>query len=319
MVTSEEHTPTSRSTPSPSLSPAAGAPNCELNYETDQQHEPARPDSSPLPLTSPRAQSLSKAASLYHKQADASDHSHQTLSGRGCLRQRRGDDLDRAFSLIKASWREELPEDLPSADWCVLRISPTQYLELCRQLEDEDPNLLDYFENVLRFDYDPDRGLLILRLMANAVHEYLQDRLMDEIKMQIWDLAAKSGDAVFSSVLLDSRSQGQSKLWLGATGRHEVEARKRPDGQFRFRGTSTPGAHLPYHFGGHTTPEDLVKIGNSQKADALEGLAQDYCEKSTGGGIKTVLTVDTQYARPLQRVKATLAVDESSDFSQEAA
>lgn len=190
--------------------------------------------------------------------------------------------------------------DLPSPDWYTLRISPSQYEELYRRLGDEDSDLLDYFENRLRFDYDPDRGVLVLRLMASAIHEYLQDRIMDEIKAQLRAHAAGENDSDFASLLSDILSVGQAKVRLTTTRRYKkpVQARKRPDGQFRFRGTPAPRPHLSYHFEGSSTPRFLIEVGNSQKAEALKELAQDYYEKSRGPGVKTVLTIDTEYVRP---------------------
>lgn len=178
----------------------------------------------------------------------------------------------------------------------------------------ESPDLLDHFENHLRFDYDPDRSELVLRLMANVEHDTLQDCVMDEIKAQTRTLATNTTDPVLKSLLRSIRSTGQAQVKLSTTRQYNMEARRRPDGQFRFRGTPAPVANLPYHFRGSATPQFLIEIGNSQKARALQGLAQDYYEKSRGAGIKTVLTINTHYVRPEQRKNADANADRTASY-----
>lgn len=207
-----------------------------------------------------------------------------------------GDNLQRAFSLIKASW-QGLPDDSASREWHVLHIEPSQFLELRNRLQDEDPRLLSYFNETLRFDYTPERATLILRLMATTVHEYLKEYIIDQIKNQLSDYS----DPTFrvSQYLSNIKWHGHAKLTLdsgavaddapGADSTPILEE-KSPDGQS--------------WYGSEKYPQFVMEIGYSQKAANLEELARDYFEGSDGE-IKTVLTLDLEYANPEQRKAIT--------------
>jgi hypothetical protein len=66
------------------------------------------------------------------------------------------------FELIRAACQGSLPDDLPCLEWHVLTISPAEFADLSEQLEKE--GLFTNFEK-LRYDYNPDRSELVLRLM----------------------------------------------------------------------------------------------------------------------------------------------------------
>jgi hypothetical protein len=47
--------------------------------------------------------------------------------------------------------------------------------------------LLEYFENI-RYDYEPDVGVLVLRLMPTRLHECIQDNIFIWITAQLFNL-----------------------------------------------------------------------------------------------------------------------------------
>lgn len=205
------------------------------------------------------------------------------------------DALDRVVSIIEASWRGRLPAEVQRPEWYVFHISPAQFLELRRRLGDSSTRLLSYFDNDLRFDYDPDRALLVLRLMACALHEYMKDSVCSSIYHQLRQIANDTRSSSRLQELGSSiRSLGHSTVDLQARRAtpNEARARKSPDGQYRFLTKAT--GHQPAYF--IKSPPFIIEVGYSQDAEELEQLAKDYYEQSNGK-IKTVLTINTSTCR----------------------
>lgn len=313
------------SPPSPPLSATPGTPDCELDQPgvptkearpLEKEGQDPRSDSSPLstapassllpPRSVPSALSSFNAPNTKHEQPD------EVESRRGRSRLQGGGDIDTAFSLIKASFQGQLPEELDWAvsQWCPLHISSAQYFELCTRLESS-PGLLAYFENTLRSDYDAKRGRLVLRLIESVLHEWVSNSIFGAIRDQIHALAAGPGrqDTVFSTLVGDiGLAAGRTSLNLSGevtvtdeeagttdSGTRSTTARNRrcPDGQLRFKKTPPGRPDPPYRFPGCHLPQMVIEIGYSQKAKALQGLAWDYYVESHGT-IKTVLTISLE-------------------------
>lgn len=211
-------------------------------------------------------------------------------------------EVDQAFSLVEASWREELPGS-PAREWEVFLVSPSEYDKLCDRLQEEDPRLLDHFDSQVRYDYDPDRGILVLRLMASAVHDVFQDLVCGEIKTQLRAIAAQADDPVVAEVASHIITVGHARFKLGPrrktkTPKSRAIGQKSPDGQFLFTATSAApqdNPRRPWQSKPQRLPQFVLEVGYSQRADSLEQLAVDYYEKSSGK-IKTVLNFDIEYA-----------------------
>lgn len=298
------------SPPSPLSSPPAEASDSEPDPKTspahDKHQEPVATEAGPQGqhLHKLREARPHSPPDSFTSQTSTRAHgSTQTTkqragSPRGRSRTRCGSDVEVALRLITASWQGLFSEE--DEDRHTLQISPSDYLRLCRQLGAHDPRLLHYFENELRTDYDPDRGILVLRFMASAVHEYIRDQLLVEIMLQLREHAKRlSEDDVLSSLLSDIKPLGNARVKFGTVdvaveeGTKQVEDRKYPDCQLRFRGTHRP-RHQLYHFKGSRFSQFVVEIGFSQERNSLQEYAGQYHEKSHGA-VKTVLTIDIEY------------------------
>lgn len=297
--------------PSPPLSASAGASDSELDKHKQKHDAPQRLQAHPRPNSRTRSPPSSTPGSfLSASSPDGTQERRPTQLNEGAPTSRcvqdgnSDDDLDDAFSLIKASWQNLELVDVRCPEWTVLHISTSQYLDLCRRLEEHDPELLDYFENVLRSDYDPDRGILVLRLMASAVHEDFQEHIKQFILTRLKEIASDS-DPNISHIASNIRSQGHTKMKLASKSRppERARARKSPDCQFLYfvpstRSIRTRGRYRSIRY----SPQLIIEVGYSQKAKALRRLAQEYYEKS---GARTVLTFNLGYSNPTERRAAS--------------
>lgn len=317
MVTSKSNiSSASNFAPSPPLSASAGASDSELETATSlPNRQRARPRKRTPTANTKQRRTSGVEAGLWQRQeylkanvspSSSSGTSHprprsvpsaaSSFATDGQEGQEDCDQLDTAYSLIKASWEGRLPADLQSAAWHVLDAAPPEYDELCKRLQNDDPRLLDYFINHLRCDYDPKRNSLTLRLMATTLHEYLQDTLCFHIRTELNRVASESGDPVLQELASSIESHGHAKVTLG-----QAEARRSPDGQFHFWGATAPdNAHRPWVYKLSRFPQFVVEIAYSQGAKDLENLAKDYYEESAGK-IKSVLTIDVEYAATEKR------------------
>ncbi|KAI3395992.1 hypothetical protein diail_562 [Diaporthe ilicicola] len=249
-VSSKRDLPQPAFAPSPPLSAspgtAAGSSDCELDAlansrEAAAQHRrrPPRIDSSPSSISTTRAPS--------RRHASPTDRKQRLEQGEGAA----DGDLRRAFDLIRASWHGRLPACLESPEWHVLHLSPSQYLALCARLEDSNPALRRYFDETLRHDYNPARGVLVLRLMAGtALHEFLQENIFQFIVTQINQISVRVPGLV--EITSSIKNLGHTKVILDANIEQTVWAYKCPDRQLRYIGTDLP--------------QFAMEVGYSQKA-----------------------------------------------------
>ncbi|KKY29452.1 hypothetical protein UCDDA912_g10623 [Diaporthe ampelina] len=294
-VSSRKDLPEPAFAPSPPLSAspgtAVGSSDCELDAHTNSRQaaaalrrRPQRINSSPSSLSTSRAASRRRSSPANYKQQSGQEEE----VGDG--------DLGKAFNLIRASWHGRLPADLDSPEWHVLHLSPSQYLALCAKLEDSNPALRRYFDETLRHDYNPARGILVLRLMAGtALHEFLQENTFQFIVTQISQAPARVPE--LADIALCIKNLGHTKVILDANIEQTVWAYKCPDRQLRYIGT-----HLP---------QFAMEVGYSQKAESLQQLAREYYEDSDGE-VKTVLTFNVAYTPPEKRGQAA---DRTASFS----
>lgn len=129
-----------------------------------------------------------------------------------------------------------------------------------------------------RFDYDPNHGVLYLR-MPSPVHDFFSNILADDLQDQLNKIASEDNDAgAFASEI---RSGGSSTILLSEGDSESFErVRREPDAQFRHRRACYPGV--------------VIEISYSQKGKNLRKLAQDYILYSNGD-IKAVVGIDINY------------------------
>lgn len=316
MVSSEKtHMPFLALSPPLSATPSVGGSDSELDNTTTPQQadvrrlprrrrQQSKTDSPPSSFTSstgPVAHHLSPTSDARKavKQEEEKKQEGRAQRGRGRGRRRRrignSNELETALSLIKAAWQRELSSDQHA--YHVLHILPTEFRELRERLDDPRP-LLDYFDNVLRFDYSPGRATLVLRLMATTVHEYLKEYFVDEVKEQLRALSKKhsgqhSGrDCRIPQIIPEIKWHGHARLDLEADVGSDAEV------DTRVVDTKSPDGQTWY--GTALSPQFILEIGYSQRNVSLQDLAMEYYTGSNGD-IKTVLTLDIEYAKPSQR------------------
>ncbi|KND86410.1 hypothetical protein TOPH_08961 [Tolypocladium ophioglossoides CBS 100239] len=124
-----------------------------------------------------------------------------------------------------------------------------------------------------RHDYDPGRGLLVVR-MPSTVHEYFLNRFVDLVTDQLKETASSATEA--SQFASQIESIGSARIFLREENR-ETALRRQPDAQFQHADAVYPGV--------------VVEISCSQDGKRLSKLAQDYILGSNGD-IKVVICID---------------------------
>jgi hypothetical protein len=130
-----------------------------------------------------------------------------------------------------------------------------------------------------RSDYDPNRGLLNLR-MPSPVHEFFANILALDLQIQLLEIAIQDNDTgIFASKI---RIGGSATIQLAEGDSESFQTiRRQPDAQFRHANTQYPGV--------------VIEVSYSQDGKNLRKLAQDYILYSNGD-IKAVVGIDLNYA-----------------------
>ncbi|KID81130.1 recQ family helicase [Metarhizium guizhouense ARSEF 977] len=130
-----------------------------------------------------------------------------------------------------------------------------------------------------RSDYDPNRGLLNLR-MPSPVHEFFANILALDLQVQLLEIATQDNDTgIFASKI---RIGGSATIQLAEGDSESFQTiRRQPDAQFRHANTQYPGV--------------VIEVSYSQDGKNLRKLAQDYILYSNGD-IKAVVGIDLNYA-----------------------
>ncbi|EXU95204.1 hypothetical protein X797_011727 [Metarhizium robertsii] len=130
-----------------------------------------------------------------------------------------------------------------------------------------------------RSDYDPNRGLLNLR-MPSPVHEFFANILALDLQVQLLEIATQDNDTgIFASKI---RIGGSATIQLAEGDSESFQnIQRQPDAQFRHANTQYPGV--------------VIEVSYSQDGKNLRKLAQDYILYSNGD-IKAVVGIDINYA-----------------------
>lgn len=260
----------SRFAPSPPLSPIAPESDYKQRSHRRESREslPSYASDTSIPTSTPSASS-SFAVDCNTKEG---------------IKGKRPGGLLRALDIIKRA-------GMLAEGYCclhVLKLDPAQFNKLVQRIPRN-----------LRYDYNPDRGVMVLRLNISKVHEIFQYSLMEEITSQLKNIARQNKN--ISDVVEKVHNDGHAPVLLAADRSTEAESTKSPDGQFCFN---------------HRKPQCIVEIGYSQEVKKLAGLAKEYYVDSDGA-IKTVLTVRVPYFNPAQR--QAIATSGAGSFNLEAA
>ncbi|KAF5021479.1 hypothetical protein F66182_6479 [Fusarium sp. NRRL 66182] len=149
-------------------------------------------------------------------------------------------------------------------------LSPAEYASACEQIDSA----------FKRFDYDPKRGLIILR-MTSPTHDTFVYSLSRSIDQEIQRVGRDNSQV--SGFTSQIEGGGSSRIYLGDKEEQDEIPnclRRQPDGQFRFEGAEFPGV--------------VIEVSYSQDGKQLSKLAKQYINYSEGN-IKAVICVDINY------------------------
>lgn len=271
------------------------------NCQTDSSPQSTRSSSAATAQArSIPSDSTSFAAPVTKHSPDKRDPDHEAKAeantGRGQSRHWCGGDVDRAYSLIRASAQGDFVE----SQWCPLHLHRVNTSSCACDPDWRRTACYPNFEKRLRSDYDPERERLVLRLTESVLHEWVANSIFNSIRDQVQSHVAQA-DPDFATLASDiGLVAGRTGLNLGRvtvtdrTGAvRKVPNRRCPDGQLRFKRTPPGWPNPPYRFPGHRLPQFVIEVGFSQKAKDLQTVAWDYYHRSNGA-MKTVLTISLE-------------------------
>ncbi|KAI1177343.1 hypothetical protein F4777DRAFT_213272 [Nemania sp. FL0916] len=191
-----------------------------------------------------------------------------------------GDDdtIEQAFRVIRDTFH-----GLPCSNDPTFSFSYGQqsYEKLYSRLAQAD--LLDFFEDSVRADWNSETGELTLRLMETYLHDIFQDFVIEAIKEEMARIAKK-----YPSLLPVQKriiSGGHGRIRLSSKQSRAPLHQRSPDGQLLYEGTRTP------HF--------LLEVAYSQTEHSLLTKVNEYFQHLTP--LSTILTIDIGYAAPRLR------------------
>ncbi|KAF3006198.1 hypothetical protein E8E15_001556 [Penicillium rubens] len=174
------------------------------------------------------------------------------------------------FRLHRASHRRTF--------WWEARLKPDDYTQVLRAL-DADESLRNYVEDKVRYDYDPCRYCLTIR-MPSPIHDTFCARIVDEISNQLRqfqkddgllaDFAKQVEHFATSRILIPEDTQDGKRTY----------SRREPDASFGHRQALYPGV--------------IVEVCYSQKSRRISGLADEYI-LNTDGSVNAVIALDIDY------------------------
>lgn len=293
--------------PSPPLTATSAASDSELDHPPPQgiavrprrssrRHPSTSPPSS-LTLT-PDHLHLSRATSHPRPEKASPEPRGPARRGRSARRAQGENALQQALLLVQAACQQQLSSDQYACH--VFHLSPVRYQELRRRLAQR--SLLDYFDQSIRYEYSPCRATLVLRLMATTVHEYLKEYFVVEVREQLRALAADHTHKAarpcrVPEIVADVKWHGHAHLRL------EADLESDADAGVDAKVTDTKSPDSQTWYGAALYPQFVLEIGYTQRKTSLQDLAMEYYTGSHGH-IKTVLTLDMEYAPPSQRRRA---------------
>ncbi|RFU72612.1 telomere-associated recq-like helicase [Trichoderma arundinaceum] len=187
-------------------------------------------------------------------------------------------DETRVLSLFIARANQDKLETDLGLDTFV--IPQTNYTHLQRALE-LNPQVKDFVDDKVRFDYEPTPGRLTVR-MPSAIHEFAVNALSKRISDQLSAISkGKDPAAEFAAKIANG---GSARILLDDISDDEFQpskpVRREPDTQFQHREAFYPGV--------------VIEVSYSQDGKSLRKLASDYILRSNGD-IRVVIGLDLNY------------------------
>lgn len=161
--------------------------------------------------------------------------------------------------------------------WWEYQIRPTVYAQILLVL-DADDSLRHYVEDKVRFDYDPCRHSLAIR-MPSPLHDTFCARLVDEISDQIKQF--QHDDSIIDFVK-DIKHFATSRILIpeDTPDGNQTYSRHEPDASFGHRQAHYPGV--------------VIEVCYSQKSQCISHLADEYI-LNTDGSVNVVIAFDIDY------------------------
>ncbi|KID74890.1 uncharacterized protein G6M90_00g107630 [Metarhizium brunneum] len=150
------------------------------------------------------------------------------------------------------------------APWIKIRVNRQQYDLLRETIE----------RLFRRFDFDPTRKTLILR-MPSAVHDFFSNLVAGELRDRLQGIASQGGNIGTLAANIISGGSSRIRLSEGVPESSSVIER-RPDAQFQHTGAVYPGV--------------VLEVSYTQDGKNVSKIAQDYILYSNGD-VKAVIGV----------------------------
>ncbi|KAJ6160271.1 hypothetical protein N7470_004879 [Penicillium chermesinum] len=174
-----------------------------------------------------------------------------------------------------------------SRAWWERRLRPNDYMQVLRVL-DTDESLRNYVDDKVRYDYDPCRYCLTIR-MPSPLHDTFCARIVDEVSKQIRQYQQNSPVADFAKEV-EHFATSRILIPEAAQDGKPTFSRREPDASFGHRQAHFPGV--------------IMEVCYSQKSRCISHLADEYI-LNTDGSVNVVVAFDVQYKGSR---KATISV-----------
>ncbi|CDM28466.1 unnamed protein product [Penicillium roqueforti FM164] len=162
--------------------------------------------------------------------------------------------------------------------WWQRRLRPDDYAQVLRAL-DADESLRNYVEDKVRYDYDPCRCCLTIR-MSSPLHDTFCARVADEISRQLRQY--QQGNGPLSDFAQEVEYLATSRILIPEDTHNgeQTYSRREPDASF---------GHRQAHYLGV-----IVEVCYAQKSRQVPHLADEYI-LNTNGSVNAVLAFDIDY------------------------
>ncbi|EKV12111.1 hypothetical protein PDIG_46470 [Penicillium digitatum PHI26] len=174
------------------------------------------------------------------------------------------------FRLHRASHRPRF--------WWEGRLKPDDYTQILRVL-DADESLRNYVEDKVRYDYDPCRDCLTIR-MPSPVHDTFCARIVDEISRQLRQFQNNDGPLADFAKQVEHFATSRILIPEDTKDGKHTYSRREPDASFGHRQALYPGV--------------IVEVCYSQKSRRISHLADEYI-LNTDGSVNAVVALDIDY------------------------
>ncbi|KAJ5491961.1 hypothetical protein N7453_010058 [Penicillium expansum] len=147
------------------------------------------------------------------------------------------------------------------------------------QMLNSDDSLRDYVKDKVRYDYDPCRSCLTIR-MPSPLHDVFCAKIVEEISQQLKQFQQSEGpSAAFANEvehLATSRIMIPNEIKDGK----QTFSKREPDTSFKHRRAHYPGV--------------IIEVCYSQKSQRISHLADEYI-LNTDGSVNAVIALDVDY------------------------